>query len=228
MSISRAIIAESTPDRAALAPMERSRPPEKITKLDPKAAMARTDICLRTFRRFVQDRKPGVVMLKKTMTPTTNSHRPASGVARSRAQPGGERQLPAAGARLDGVRALGLFRAHALCSPRTLQARSWDVAARPSSSRTSRPSRTTRIRSARARTSSVSEEISSTPLPASTSSRIRQMDLRFGADVHAGGRLVEDQDLGAGFDGSRQHHLLLVPSAQRLDRPAPRRRAAGS
>jgi hypothetical protein len=82
-SISRAIIAASTPDRAALAPMDKSSPPEKITKLDPKAAMASTDICLRTLRRFVQDRKPGVVALKKMMTAMTNSHKPASGVAKA-------------------------------------------------------------------------------------------------------------------------------------------------
>ena len=52
------------------------------------------------------------------------------------------------------------------------------------------------------------------------------VDLVFGADVDAAGRLVEDQDLGVGHQPFRQHDLLLVAAGE-VGRSPDRRRSSG-
>src|SRR5690349_7452731 len=87
------------------------------------------------------------------------------------------------------------------------------VASRPLNSPTKAPSFMTQMRSQMPSSSDISEEITTTPRPASNLVD-DTVDLVFGTDVDAPGRLVQDQDLGVGHQPFRQHDLLLVAAGE--------------
>ena len=86
------------------------------------------------------------------------------------------------------------------------------------------PSRTTRMRSASASTSGMSEDTTITALPAARQRVEPAVDLRARGDVDAARRLDQDEEVGIGEMPARDQRLLLVAARKRADRRRERAR----
>ena len=158
----------------------------KMTKLEPNAAIASTDIWRSTLSALVELKNPGVVMAKNKISAATNSQSPRP--ACRNAPPAGDPAQDSGRLLCQAVQAASVARFSS--SPSALFRTSNELARCRQVHAPVRPSLDHEDPVARASTSSISEETMMMPLPAREIEN-EPLDLGLRADVDASRRLVE-------------------------------------